>query len=206
MADGNKAADGYAALAALDSNGDGRISDADGAFGALRVWVGGNSDGVSQAGELKTLAQLGIATIATGAGNALTQQNGNVIGLTSHYTGTDGGVHDSADVWFLAQKQATSTTPTASLQQQVSGLSNALSSFTAANPATGGGNNAAQTQQPTVLAAAGAGAENSVQALTDALKQYHAGQGLQGAAGALTNTHREPGGHSATGWFSVPNR
>jgi hypothetical protein len=31
-------------------------------------------------------------------------QNGNAIGLTSSYTGTDGGVHASADVWFLAQK------------------------------------------------------------------------------------------------------
>jgi hypothetical protein len=48
--------------------------------------------------------------------------------------------------------------------------------------------------------------ENGVQAMTDALRQYHAGQGLPGAAGALTNTHREPGGHSATSWFSVPNR
>jgi hypothetical protein len=206
LADGTKAADGYAALAALDSNGDGRISEADGAYGALRVWVDGNSDGVSQADELKTLAQLGIATIATGAANALTQQNGNVIGLTSSYTGTDGSVHDSADVWFLAQKQATSATPAASLQQQVSGLSNALSSFSAANPATTGTGNAAQTQQLAALAATSAGAGNGVQALTDALKQYHAGQGLQGAAGALIGTHREPGGHSATSWFSVPNR
>ena len=94
LADGTKAADGYAALAALDGNGDGQLSEADEAFGALRVWVDGNSDGISQADELKTLAQLGIATIATGASNALTQQNGNMIGLTSSYTGTDGSVHD----------------------------------------------------------------------------------------------------------------
>ena len=115
-------------------------------------------------------------------------------------------MHDSADVWFLAQKQAASATPAATLQQQVSGLSSALSSFTAANPATTGTANAAQTQQLTALEATGAGAENSVQALTDALKQYHAGQGLQGAAGALIGTRREPGGHSATSWFSVPDR
>jgi hypothetical protein len=116
----------------LDSNGDGQITAADNSFGALRVWVDGNSDGVSQADELKTLDQLGIASIATHADNALTLQNGNAIGLTSSYTGTDGSTHASADVWFLAQKGATTVAP--SLQQQVSGLSNAISSFAASRP------------------------------------------------------------------------
>ncbi|HEX8405061.1 MAG TPA: hypothetical protein VF670_10620, partial [Duganella sp.] len=210
LADGSKAADGYAALAALDSNGDGKVSGADDAFGALRVWVDGNSDGVSQAAELKTLEQLGIASIATGANNALTLQNGNAIGLTSSYTRTDGSVQDSADVWFLAQNPGTATTPAVTLQQQVSGLSNALSSFTAANPAAPIVNTAAQMQHPAApaasLAAPDGGTSDSVRALADALKQYRSGQGLQGAAGALTNTHRETAGPSASNWFSVPNR
>ena len=56
------------------------------------------------------------------------------------------------------------------------------------------------------LAAADGGPSQSVQALADALKQYRSGQGLQGAAGALTHGHREPAGSSGSNWFSVPNR
>jgi len=87
---------------------------------------------------------------------------------------------------------------------QTSGLSNALSVFNTANPATPGTADAAQTQQLAALSPTGAGAENSVQVLTDALKHHHAGQVLQGAADALTNTRREQSGHSASSWFSDP--
>jgi hypothetical protein len=73
--------------------------------------VDGNSDGISQADELKTLAQLNVAAISTGANSTLVQQNGNLVGLTSGYTSTDGTTHETADVWFLAQKQAATTLP-----------------------------------------------------------------------------------------------
>lgn len=50
-------------LATLDSNRDGKIAASDTRFAELRVWLDGNSDGVSQAGELKTLEALGITEI-----------------------------------------------------------------------------------------------------------------------------------------------
>lgn len=43
----------------LDSNQDGVISSDDAAFADLRVWVDGNSDGVSTGGEIKSLTRVG---------------------------------------------------------------------------------------------------------------------------------------------------
>jgi hypothetical protein len=73
--------------------------------------VDGNSDGISQADELKTLAQLGVAAISTGASSTLVQQNGNLVGLTSGYTSTDGTTHETADVWFLRKNRRQQALP-----------------------------------------------------------------------------------------------
>ena len=50
-------------LAALDSNKDGKLDKADTRFGELKVWADRNGDGISQADEIKTLADLDIAEI-----------------------------------------------------------------------------------------------------------------------------------------------
>ncbi len=55
--------DGYQALATLDANGDGVIDARDGEFGKLLIWQDRNQDGVTQKGELKTLAQHGITAL-----------------------------------------------------------------------------------------------------------------------------------------------
>ena len=61
-------ANSFADLAAFDQpaqggNGDGVISAADAVFVPLRLWADANHDGVSQPGELLTLAQAGIDSI-----------------------------------------------------------------------------------------------------------------------------------------------
>ncbi|PPK76541.1 hypothetical protein B0F87_103148 [Methylobacter tundripaludum] len=61
-----KAADGFDALAQQDSNGDGVVNSSDANFADLRVWQDLNQDGISQANELKTLDELGIAGINVG--------------------------------------------------------------------------------------------------------------------------------------------
>ena len=66
--DTGSSAVGYQALAQLDSNGDGVINASDDDFNALRVWQDFNSDGVTDAGELKNLAAWQIEAINTGAG------------------------------------------------------------------------------------------------------------------------------------------
>lgn len=55
---------GFAELATLDSNRDGLISADDTGFASLRVWVDANGDAVTDAGELKTLAELGLVSIS----------------------------------------------------------------------------------------------------------------------------------------------
>ena len=48
------------ALADLDSNNDGQFNAADAAFASVRLWKDANQNGISEAGELFTLAQLGV--------------------------------------------------------------------------------------------------------------------------------------------------
>jgi Ca2+-binding RTX toxin-like protein len=55
--------DGFAALQSLDSNHDNQFTDTDAAWDQLRVWVDADSDGITDAGELKTLTELGISAI-----------------------------------------------------------------------------------------------------------------------------------------------
>lgn len=56
--------EGFAELALLDSNLDGAISAADTDFTALKVWVDANGDAITDEGEIKTLAELGIVSIS----------------------------------------------------------------------------------------------------------------------------------------------
>lgn len=55
--------DGFAALASVDNNADQVIDPKDAIWSQLRVWVDASHDGKSDAGELKTLAELGITRI-----------------------------------------------------------------------------------------------------------------------------------------------
>ena len=117
LADGARASDGYVALGALDSNGDGVISPSDRAFADLRVWVDANSDGVSAASEIRSLAELGIAQIGLAPVAGLGLDHGNLLGLTSSYQTTDGKTHDAADVWFAVGEVPTDAAHASSLSE-----------------------------------------------------------------------------------------
>ena len=58
---------GFALLSELDSDGDGKITRADVLWSELKVWQDYNRDGITDAGELKTLDQLGIVTLDLGS-------------------------------------------------------------------------------------------------------------------------------------------
>ena len=91
LANGQKAANGFAALADLDSNHDGLFSAADDQFANVRLWRDLDQDGISDAGELVSLADAGIASINlanTAANTGLT--GGNTLTATGTYTRTDG--------------------------------------------------------------------------------------------------------------------
>jgi hypothetical protein len=91
LANGQTAESGCAALTDLDSYGDGQIDAQDAQFEQLRVWRDLDQDGVSDEGELMSLADAGIASI--GLDNTATYENlpgGNVLSAQGSYTRADG--------------------------------------------------------------------------------------------------------------------
>lgn len=64
LADGSFAADGFAALAQYDTNGDGVIDAQDDIFSQLRIWRDANGNGQSDSGELIGLAEAGVSSIS----------------------------------------------------------------------------------------------------------------------------------------------
>ena len=94
---------GFAALAAYDTNHDGVIDANDAIFSQLQVWIDGNGNAVTDPGELKSLSDLGITSIALDA-QTLTGTSpgafvaGNQVLETAHFTKSDGTTGTVADV------------------------------------------------------------------------------------------------------------
>ncbi|MCI9890173.1 VaFE repeat-containing surface-anchored protein [Micrococcales bacterium 31B] len=95
---GGALGDGYAQLASLDANGDGRVSGAE--LDGLQVWVDANGDHVAQAGELKSLADYGITSLNTEYVNAPVANNGNVVVEHGTASTADGGLIVVGDAYF----------------------------------------------------------------------------------------------------------
>ncbi|MGI4778986.1 MAG: calcium-binding protein [Janthinobacterium lividum] len=101
LANGQKAANGFEALRGLDGNNDGKISSADAVFSQLRIWKDANQDGITQDGELFTLAEAGVASIGTAYTNqSVTDANGNQHLQAGSFTTTTGLTRKVDDVWF----------------------------------------------------------------------------------------------------------
>lgn len=105
LANGKQAENGYEALDDLDSNDDGVISAADAAWSDLRVWRDANGNGITDAGELLTLDDVGIASL-----NLTATTSDDVDGfdnehrLQSSMTMADGSERATADVWFQVDR------------------------------------------------------------------------------------------------------
>ena len=99
---GNRSQSGFAELGSLDSNSDGLINSSDAEFGSLRIWRDLNQDGVSQANELMTLADAGIASISLAAVESPegTEVRNNVVARTAQFTRTDGTTGAVGDITF----------------------------------------------------------------------------------------------------------
>jgi hypothetical protein len=128
LANGKHAKDGYVAMAEQDSNHDGKLDANDANWKHMQVWVDANHDGKTDGGELKSLAELGIASLDLNAAKGSGVDNGNLIGLVSSYTTTDGSSHQMADVWFAkdVQPQQPEAAATVSLTDVLAGPTDAL--------------------------------------------------------------------------------
>ncbi|WP_299086275.1 calcium-binding protein, partial [uncultured Campylobacter sp.] len=101
--DGNQrlAKDGYEALKEFDSNNDGLIDNKDDKFKDLKIWQDANSNGISDEGELKSLDELGIASLSLNH-NEVNEDlgGGNTLSLKGSYTKKDGTAHSMGDLNF----------------------------------------------------------------------------------------------------------
>lgn len=111
LPNGLKAVNGFAALRALDANGDGVIDASDPVFAQLRVWVDANTDARTGQGELLTLEEAGVRSINVNYTNSsYVDAHGNQHRQVGRYTTTDGQTRAATDVWFTANM--TSSLPT----------------------------------------------------------------------------------------------
>jgi Ca2+-binding RTX toxin-like protein len=96
-------------LAVYDTNHDGKLSAADADFASFAVWQDANSNGVVDAGELKSLTEAGISSINLTSDNvSYSAANGQVeVAGTGSFTRADGTTGLLADVAFATGGTAT---------------------------------------------------------------------------------------------------
>ncbi|WP_179958367.1 calcium-binding protein [Chitinimonas arctica] len=116
---GNATEDGFSSLRRrYDDNQDGVVDRFDSHFSDLLVWQDANQDGVSQAGELKTLAQLGVSAISTRSTEVNIGSKDNRIAATSVFV-QDGQDHLAADVQLAVDFALTDSNPARHLDEEM---------------------------------------------------------------------------------------
>ena len=105
LKNGQTAAHGFAALAELDDNGDGKVDAADKTFSKLGVWRDLNHNGISEAGEIFALKDLRIQSLNLGYTQADKDlDNGNTLAEVGSYTDEDGNEHIMGDLRLAADR------------------------------------------------------------------------------------------------------
>ena len=98
---GQNADNGFAALAQYDLNNDRKINGDDAIFADLKVWQDLNSNGITEAGELKTLADVNVSEISLNyLHRGQTDQNNVLHQYTSSYTDSEGELRLVNALWF----------------------------------------------------------------------------------------------------------
>ncbi|WP_284736141.1 calcium-binding protein, partial [Dongia deserti] len=91
---------GLAELKLFDSNQDGIIDSQDAGFTSFRLWVDGDSDGFTDQGELRTLAELGITSLGTATKSGYQYFGDSYIAKTAIFTMADGSSSQMGEAWF----------------------------------------------------------------------------------------------------------
>lgn len=100
LPNGTKAANGFEALKAFDANTDGVINAQDAAFAELRVWKDANTNSRTDAGELLTLAEAGVASVNVAYANSShIDAQGNAHRQVGSYTTASGETRTATDIW-----------------------------------------------------------------------------------------------------------
>ena len=127
LGNGQSAANGFAALADLDSNHDGKIDASDAAFIQLSVWKDSNSNAVVDDDELLSLSQANVGSLSTTFVNQnKTDANGNQALQAGGYTDANGVSHSMSDIWFGVDTAYTQDLNTVELSSEVYYLPDAM--------------------------------------------------------------------------------
>ncbi|MEI7537132.1 MAG: Ig-like domain-containing protein, partial [Comamonadaceae bacterium] len=99
---------GFLLLAGYDSNNDGIINVADPVFSSLRIWRDLNSNGLTDAGELQTLAAAGVKSIGLSyTSQNVTDSNGNLHLQVGSYLDSSNTARVIEDIWFQVDSACT---------------------------------------------------------------------------------------------------
>jgi hypothetical protein len=101
---------GFLALSRYDSNLDGLIDQRDREYGRIRIWIDSNRNGLTESGELRTLAKSKIKSISLSYKSMVEPSGnypmvaGNEIRLMGVVRMNDGIERQIADVWFKQRR------------------------------------------------------------------------------------------------------
>ncbi len=101
---------GFDELATLDDNNDGLITSSDAAYNQIQVWQDANIDGITDAGELSSLASNNIEIIALSHVDTNINANDNIVTGVGEYLINVGGILESRavnEVDFLLENLGT---------------------------------------------------------------------------------------------------
>ncbi|MFZ5659599.1 MAG: hypothetical protein ACOY5C_07070 [Pseudomonadota bacterium] len=141
LPNGTLAPNGFAALAALDANGDGLLDANDPAFAELKLWRDASQDGVSQGGEFITLADAGIVSL--NLASTLKNQNlanGNQLTRAGSFTRADGSTGGLGEFRLAADTFSTRFAEPIEVPEEFKSL-----------PTLGGAGNVRELQQAAAL-------------------------------------------------------
>ena len=100
---GQLSRNGFEVLAQYDSNGDGIIDANDVDFSQLLIWNDVNGNGISETGELISLADAGIVSISLNYHTAnQNTESGTLLGNVATFTKADGTSFEIAEYWVLS--------------------------------------------------------------------------------------------------------
>lgn len=104
---GSSTQDGFAVLETFDTNGDGKIDASDAVFNTLKVWRDLDQDGVTDAGEMMTLAEAGIVSISLTRTDVAGTNSGHDVGYEALFTRADGTTGGAQTIYFQTDRQDT---------------------------------------------------------------------------------------------------
>ena len=209
LPNGQKAANGFAALSAMDTNGDGVITSADAGWSNLKVWVGESANGVVQGGQLRSLDSLGIVQLNLAATTTATMNNGNLIGMVSSFVTSNGQTHQMADVWFQTSPvqstnaPVTTATAAATVAQSLSTSLNAQGLATAQIAALTTTQIAALAPPQVSALTTAAGLQSQVGGLVQAIGSFSQSQSTGASSSAVPLMNTQQNTAAATGVVGV---